>query len=89
MNFFLRILFIFFLISLFYGTYHKYQLNFEEGERIIGFTVLGAAFIFLPLFLYHRWNGKRLRDYTLSEENLKKMRENIRSHTRIKKLDKK
>lgn len=89
MNFFLRILFVFFLISLSYGIYHKSQLNFEEGERIIGFTVLGGAFIFLPLFLYHRWNGKRLRDYTLSEDNLKKMRENIRSHTRIKKLDKK
>ena len=89
MNFFLRILFVFFLISLSYGIYHKSQLNFEEGERIIGFTVLGGAFIFLPLFLYHRWNGKRLRDYTLSEDNLKKMREKIRSHTRIKKLDKK
>ena len=89
MKFFLRILFVFFLFSLFYGIYHKSQLNFEEGERIIGFTVLGAAFIFLPLFLYHRWNGKRLQDYTLSEENLKKMRENMSSNTQIKKLDKK
>ena len=89
MKFFLRILFVFFLSSLSYGIYHKSQLNFEEGERIIGFTVLGAAFIFLPLFLYHRWNGKRLQDYTLSEENLRKMRENMSSNTQIKKLDKK
>jgi len=28
----------------------------------------------MPLFLYHRWKGKQLKDYTLSEENLKKMR---------------
>ena len=52
------------------------QINFEEGERIIGFTVLTGAFVFLPLFLYHRWKGKRLKDYTLSEENFKKMRDN-------------
>ena len=31
--------------------------------------------VFLPIFLYHRWKGKRLKDYTLSNENLKKMRE--------------
>ena len=89
MNFFLRILFVFILGSLFYGIYHKSQLNFEEGERIIGFTVIGATFIFLPLFLYHRWNGKKLQDYTLSEENLKKMRENMGPPTRIKKVDRK
>jgi len=35
---------------------------------------LTSAFLFLPLFLYHRWKGKRLEDYTLTEENLKKMR---------------
>ncbi|MGB2514555.1 MAG: hypothetical protein ACPIAA_06520, partial [Flavobacteriaceae bacterium] len=51
---------------------HRSQLNFEIGERIIGLTVLCGAFIFMPLFLYHRWKGKQLKDYTLSEENLKK-----------------
>jgi hypothetical protein len=30
----------------------------------------------MPLFLAHRWKGKKLKDYTLSDENLKKMREN-------------
>ena len=89
MNLFLRIFFVFILSSLFYGIYHRAQLNFEEGERIMGFTVLGATFIFLPLFLYHRWNGKKLQDYTLSEENLKKMRENISPPARIKKVERK
>jgi len=89
MNFFLRIFFVFILSILFYGFYHRSQFNFEEGERIIGFTVLGATFIFLPLFLYHRWNGKKLQDYTLSEENLKKMRKNMSPHTRSKKVERK
>ncbi|MEK9614037.1 MAG: hypothetical protein VW080_08945 [Flavobacteriaceae bacterium] len=70
----LRLLFVLLLGSLAYGLYYKSQMDFATGERIIGFTVLGGAFIFLPLFLYHRWKGKRLKDYTLSEENLKKMK---------------
>lgn len=74
MKLFLRVFFLTLLSSLAYGIYHKSQLNFEIGERIIGYTVLCGAFIFMPLFLYYRWKGKRLKDYTLSEENFKKMR---------------
>jgi len=44
------------------------------GNKIIGFTVLTAAFVFMPVFLVHRWKGKRLKDYTLSKENLDKVR---------------
>ena len=88
MKLLLRVLFVCILCSLFYGIYHKFQLNFKEGERIIGFTVLAGAFIFLPLFLYHRWKGKRLQDYTLSQENLKKMKENMSGPSRIKKKKK-
>ena len=84
MKLFLRAFFVCILSSLFYGIYHKSQINFEEGERIIGFSVLAGAFLFLPLFLYHRWKGKRLQDYTLSEENLKKMKENMGQHSRFK-----
>ena len=85
MKLFLRIFFSAMLIALFYGIYHKAKVDFEEGERIIGFTVLTGAILFLPLFLYHRWNGKKLKDYTLSEENLKKMKENMQMHSRFKK----
>jgi|TARA_B100001079_G_C16287397_1_gene459387 hypothetical protein len=72
---FLWLLFISILISLASGLYFKNSLDEVIGERIIGFTVLTGAFIYLPLFLYHRWKDKRLQDYTLSEENLKKMKE--------------
>jgi len=71
----LRILFFLLLGALSIGLYYKNQIEFSLGERIIGFTVLGGAFIYLPLFLYHHWKGKRLQDYTMSDENLKKMRE--------------
>ena len=72
---FLWLLFISILISLTVGIYFKNSVDSVIGERIIGFTVLTGAFIYLPLFLYHRWKDKRLQDYTLSEENLKKMKE--------------
>ena len=45
------------------------------GDRIIGVTILFTAFIFMPLFIYHRWKDKKLSDYTLTAENFKKMRE--------------
>lgn len=45
------------------------------GNKIIGFTVLTAAFLFMPIFLVHRWKGKNLKDYTLSKENLDKLRD--------------
>ena len=75
MRTFLWLLFISILISLASGIYFKNSVDAIIGERIIGFTVLTGAFIYLPLFLYHRWKDKRLQDYTLSEENLKKIKE--------------
>ena len=45
------------------------------GDRVIGVTILFTAFIFMPLFIYHRWKDKKLSDYTLTPENFKKMRE--------------
>ena len=74
MKFFLRIFFFSLLTSLIIGFYIKTFENSNEGNKIIGFTVLTAAFIFMPIFLVHRWKGKKLKDYTLSKENLDKLR---------------
>jgi hypothetical protein len=70
----LNILFWGLMISLFYGFYHKQAVDYTDGEKWIGFTVLGLTFIYLPIFLFHRWNGKKLSDYTLTDENFAKMR---------------
>ncbi|MCX2836852.1 hypothetical protein OQ279_01705 [Salinimicrobium sp. MT39] len=43
------------------------------GDRIVGLSVLATVFFLLPMFLVLRWRGKKLKDYTLSDENLKKM----------------
>ena len=58
----------------FYTRTYDYPL----GEKIIGFSVLGAVVLYLPLFLYHRWKGKSLKDYTLTQENLDRMKKKKR-----------
>lgn len=75
MNTILKILSILILVAIATGFY--FRLNDEPltGDRIIGIAVLASAFILMPLFLYHRWKGKKLKDYTLSDENIKKMKE--------------
>ncbi len=47
----------------------------EYSEKLIGFGVLGLFFVVFPLFSYHRWKDKKVEDYMLTKENLKKMRE--------------
>ena len=61
------------------------QENLLLGEKWIGFSVAIAFFVFMPLFLAHRWKGKHLKDYTLSPENLKKMKETLEPPKRKRK----
>tara|TARA_B100000131_G_scaffold223866_1_gene215487 strand:- start:708 stop:968 length:261 start_codon:yes stop_codon:yes gene_type:complete len=82
---FLKFFFIIQFFSLIIGFYYKTYLKYEVGDKIIGFTVLIGVFIFMPLFLYDRWNGKKLKDYTLTEENIKKIKNQLEFNKRKKK----
>ncbi len=62
-------------IGIFVGIFYKEIVEDQLGDKIIGVSVLIGTLVFMPLFLAQRWKGKKLKDYTLSEENLKKMRE--------------
>lgn len=75
MNTVVKILGIAILIAIGVGFYFKMNEQVLLGDRIIGISVLAFAFILMPIFLYVRWKGKKLKDYTLSDENLKKMRD--------------
>lgn len=52
-----------------------YLLDVEYAQKLIGFGVLGLFIVVFPLFAYHRWKDKSLKDYMLTQENLDKMRE--------------
>ena len=57
------------------GFYYRLNDDFILGDRIIGISVLAFAFILMPIFLAVRWRGKKLEDYTLSDKNMKRMKE--------------
>ena len=67
--------FLFFsiIISISIGFYFK-SFNEVLGDKIIGFSMLFFVFIFMPIFLYNSWKGKKLSDYTFSNENINKMK---------------
>jgi len=58
-----------------------YLLSNEHhlGNFIVGIGVLLFTLILMPLFLYHRYKGKRLKDYTLTKEKIDKMIDNLDS----------
>ena len=49
-----------------YGYYIN-GVNLGEGEKYIGVGVLILAFILLPLFVYHRYKNKDLRNYSFKD----------------------
>lgn len=49
---------------------YGYYVNIEklaEGEKFIGIGVLIFAFILMPLFIYHRYKNKDLRNYSFKD----------------------
>ncbi len=52
-----------------------YFLEVSYSEKLIGFGVVGLFLVVFPLFSYHRWKDKNVKDYMLTKENLDKMRE--------------
>ena len=49
---------------------YGYYLNIEasgNGEKHIGFGVVLFAFILMPMFIYHRYKGKDLRNYSFKD----------------------
>lgn len=84
------ILFCILCLTLGYGFYLRY---FTEdtltGDRFLGLTILAVAFILMPMFLYHRWKDRKVKDYMLDEENIMKMKEYQQQQERGKSSKKK
>ncbi|SDG49436.1 hypothetical protein [Psychroflexus sediminis] len=69
----IKLVFILIAAGFAVGVYFNLYKDELMGERIIGISVLASAFVLMPLFLAHRWKGKRLQDYTLTKENMDRM----------------
>ena len=59
-----------------YGFYTKSNGD-ANGEIIIGIGVLVIAFIFMPLFIYHRYKNKNIKDFTFD-----KYRKDLEEHNK-------
>jgi flagellar biosynthesis protein FliP len=62
------------LISLGIGFYIKPE-DEPTGNLIIGLTLMAGFFVLMPLFIYHRWKNRSVKDYMLNKENIKKMQD--------------
>ncbi len=74
MKYFLTVLFISVLIALGIGFYIKPE-DEATGDLIIGLTLMAGFFVLMPLFIYHRWKNRSVKDYMLTKENIEKMQD--------------
>lgn len=56
-----------------------YGFNIQEDQlslanKFIGFGTAGLFLLAMPLFLYKESKGKKMNNYMLTEENVRKMR---------------
>ncbi len=71
MKMFIYVLFTISLILIISG----YIIEDINSEKFIGGGTLLLFFIVIPLFLYYRWQNKKLKDFILDNEELKKMKD--------------
>lgn len=74
MKYFLTVLFISILIALGIGFYIK-PADEATGNLIIGLTLMAGFFVLMPLFIYHRWKNRSVKEYMLTKENIEKMQD--------------
>ena len=57
------------------GGYYLRPDDYKTGEFMIGISIAALFFVWMPLFIYHRWRNRSFKDYMLTKENIDKMRE--------------
>lgn len=74
MKYFIILLTFLAVIGVCYGFYIK-PTQPESGDLYIGLSVVLGFIIVMPLFIYHRWKNRNVKDYMLTKENIEKMQE--------------
>ena len=73
MKYFLSILLILSMAAACYGFYIRPE-DPKTGEFLIGLSIAVTFFITMPVFIYHRWKNRSVKDYMLTKDNIDKMR---------------
>jgi len=77
MKLFLKIITLIIFLMLCIGFYFQY-IEKPFADKIIGIAVLMIILILLPVFLYARLRNKNMKDYLLTDEKWKEMKENLK-----------
>lgn len=51
-----------------------YILDVDYTEKLIGSGVVVLFVVVFPLFAFHHWKNKSVKDYMITKENIEKMR---------------
>jgi hypothetical protein len=65
MKYIIRIILVAIIGLIGYGYYLK-NTDAADGDKWIGIGVLLIAFVLMPLFIYHRYKNKNVKDYLMS-----------------------
>ena len=72
MKYFLYIIFLLIVTSVSFGFYYQ-SYGEPMAEPLIGGGIAGLFFVWMPLFIYHRWKNRSIQDYMLTKENIEQM----------------
>ncbi len=70
MKILLQILFVIFLIWMGVGIYLLNEEH-EKAQVVMGLGVFFFSFIFMPLFIYHRYKDGKYKKYILNDQKLR------------------
>ncbi len=62
------------LVSLISGLFILETEHVSFGHKLIGSSIALGFFVWMPLFIYHRWKNRDVKNYMLTKENIEKMR---------------
>lgn len=65
----LQFLFIVFIVWVAIGMY-LVNTEHEKGQIVMGLAVFFFSFIFMPLFIYHRYRKGKYKKYVLNDRTL-------------------
>ncbi len=73
-----KILYIIFILSfsaIGYGYFLKDPKNIETTSKLIGLGVSGLFLLWMPLFIYYRYKDRNVRDYMITDDFFKKIKD--------------
>ncbi|MDE3742372.1 hypothetical protein [Maribacter polysaccharolyticus] len=74
----MKYLILFIVIASFGSIIYGFNILEDQeslGHKCIGLGTAGIFLLAMPLFLFKASKGKKMKDYMLTEENIKKMKE--------------